>query len=257
MASDDMKFPTLKPVDDDQRGTAAWAGRTVAARREFNANDFLAIVSHDIRTPLMAMIRAAGLIRAHAGGPGSARRVQRWAEDLLGSAGDMESLIADLEAGAIENGDILIARTSVDVAMLVGHVADAFVPLAEAKSIVLSRDIAAPLIVNCDAARLLQVLANLIDNAIQFTPAGGCIRVRAACEGGDCVVSVIDTGIGIPKAELTFIFMARRSHGPGDHPTWRLGLYCSRRIIEAHDGRMWAEGQVGVGSTFYCTLPMA
>jgi signal transduction histidine kinase len=104
--------------------------------------------------------------------------------------------------------------------------------------------------------RLVQVLSNLLDNAIQFTPERGRVRVRAACAGGDCMISVIDTGIGVPKAHLTSIFSARRSRGPSEQPTWHLGLFCSRGIIEAHDGRIWAEGQMGVGCTFFLTLPM-
>jgi signal transduction histidine kinase len=224
---------------------------------EFNANDLLAMVGHDLRAPLTSMIAVAGLIRANACRPDAPDRVRRWADDLLESAGQMERLIQDLEADRLDEGELRLSLSLLDVAAVADHVADAFTPLAAARSIVLSRDIAGPLPLYADGVRLTQVLSNLVDNAIQFTPPGGCVRVRAACQGFDHVVSVIDTGVGIAKDELTGVFAARRTRGPSGQPTWRVGLFSSRQIIEAQGGRIWAEGQLGVGSTFYFTLPAA
>jgi chemotaxis family two-component system sensor kinase Cph1 len=258
MTSDDTNLPALKPIDDVGRHRVpTGAELAIAARREFNANDFLAIVSHDLRAPLRAMIAIAGLIRENAGREDAAASTQAWVDELLESVAIMDRLIQDLECENLDDGELRISRTRLELGALVEHVTDVFAPLAAAKSIVLSRDIARPLPVNGDGSRLLQVLCNLVDNAIQFTPAGGCVRVCAARAGRDHVVSVVDTGVGIPKDALRTIFAARRTRGPSDPPTWRLGLYCSRRIVEAHDGRIWAEGQVGVGSTFYFTLPAA
>jgi signal transduction histidine kinase len=254
MAPDDDNLPRGgAPPNPPPRDAA----RAVEARAQFNANDFLAIVSHDLHRPLTSILAAAALIRENASRSDAPGRVQRWADELLASAADMERLIQDLEADHLDDGQLRMSPSHLDVAEIAEHVTDVFAPLAADRSITLSRDIKGPLPLYADGVRLVQVLSNLLDNAIQFTPHGGCVRVRAASQGYNHVISVIDTGVGIPKAELTGIFTARRTRGPNDRPTWRLGLFSSRRIIEAQGGRIWAEGQPGVGSTFYFTLPSA
>ncbi|MCU1381418.1 MAG: hypothetical protein JWL71_115 [Acidobacteria bacterium] len=243
-----------EPPDDRPPGDAA---RAASGRAEFNAYDFVAMVSHDLRAPLKTMAGLAARIRDGAKGYDSTDGLRGWAESLLASAGELDRLIGDLADDTLErDGALRMSPAKLDVATLAAQVADVFVPLAAAKSIVLSRDINGPLSVTSDARRLLQVLCNLVDNAIQFTPAGGCVRIKAARQGGDCVVAVVDTGVGIPKAALKSVFSSMRSSGPNEQPTWRLGLFCSRGIIEAHDGRIWAEGDRGLGSTFYVTLPL-
>jgi K+-sensing histidine kinase KdpD len=82
------------------------------------------------------------------------------------------------------------------------------------------------------------------------------VRIKAARQGPECVVAVVDTGVGIPKWELKSVFSPIQCNGPSEQPTWRLGLNSSRGIVEAHDGRIWAEGESGAGSTFYVTLPL-
>jgi signal transduction histidine kinase len=255
MASDDSNAPPPMAAGGpgDSPGDAV---RAVEGRAEFNANDFVAMVSHDLRQPLRAMAGLATRIRDGAAGD-ETRVLRGWAEDLLESAGDLDRLIGDLADDTLDGeGTLRMSPATIDVSAVVGHVADVFVPLAAAKSIALSRDISGPLPVTCDPTRLLQVLCNLVDNAIQFTPAGGRVRIRAARQGGECVIAVIDTGAGIPKEALQSVFSSRRAAGVNERPTWRLGLYCSRGIVEAHDGRLWAEGEGGAGSTFYLTLPL-
>jgi chemotaxis family two-component system sensor kinase Cph1 len=232
------------------------AARAVETRGEFNANVFVAMVSHDLREPLRTMAGLATRIRDGAQSDG-ADVLRSWADALLASTNDLDRLIHDLCADTLDDdGALRVSPVRFDVAALVAHVADVFVPLAGAKSIALSRDIDGPLPVTCDATRLLQVLCNLVDNAIHFTPPGGCVRIRAARQGPDCVVAVIDTGVGIPKAALKSVFSPIHANGPNEQPTWRLGLSSSRGIVEAHAGRIWAEGETGAGSTFYVTLPL-
>jgi two-component system, OmpR family, phosphate regulon sensor histidine kinase PhoR len=111
-----------------------------------------------------------------------------------------------------------------------------------------------------DANRLQQVLQNLLDNAVQYTPSGGRIAVDAVPSNGHVVISVVDTGIGIPQAEQSRIFerfyrvdaaRSREAGGTG------LGLSISRHIVEAHGGRIWVESTVGEGSRFYFSVPIA
>jgi len=106
-----------------------------------------------------------------------------------------------------------------------------------------------------DPHRMLQVLSNLIQNAIKFTPEGGSIRISATRVGTLYQVSVSDTGIGIPAGELTAIFERFRQLDRSDRTGLGLGLYISRWIVEAHGGKIWAESQLGRGSTFHFTLP--
>ena len=252
MASDESIPPrgsaAVPPVD---------AARAVEMRGQFNTNDFVAMVSHDLREPLRTMADLAARIRDGAPSDG-ADTLRTWADALLASTKDLDRLIRDLSADTLDDdGALRLSPARHDVAALVDHVVDVFLPLASVKEIVLSRDINGPLPVNCDGTRLLQVLCNLVDNAIQFTPSGGCVRVRAARQGSECVVAVIDTGVGIPKAALTSVFDPLVAAGPNEQPTWHLGLNASRGIIEACDGRIWAEGEPGAGSTFYLTLPLA
>jgi two-component system sensor histidine kinase BaeS len=242
------------------RGSAADppvdAARAAEMRTQFNANDFVAMVSHDLREPLRTMADLAARIRDGAQSD-AADTLRSWADALVASTKDLDRLIRDLSADTLDDdGALRLSPARLDVAALVDHVVDVFLPLASVKQIVLSRDINGPLLVTCDGTRLLQVLCNLVDNAIQFTPSGGCVRVRTARQGPECVVAVIDTGIGIPKSALMSVFDPLVSVGPNEQPTWRLGLNASRGIVEACDGRIWAEGETGVGSTFYMTLPL-
>jgi signal transduction histidine kinase len=111
-----------------------------------------------------------------------------------------------------------------------------------------------PLLAKFDMDRMLQVVSNLLQNAIKFTPAGGSITIRAARRGAACIVAVSDTGIGIPANELSSIFERFRQLDKTDRAGLGLGLYISKWIVEAHGGRIWAESQAGAGSTFYFTL---
>jgi signal transduction histidine kinase len=169
----------------------------------------------------------------------------------------MERLVRDLlDFGTLEDGRLRVAAEREDVRGLITHAVDAFNAVAAASFVSLSGDLPPdPVIASCDPHRILQVLSNLIHNAIKFTPKGGSIRVRAARKGAGCIVSVSDTGIGIPDHELTSIFQRFRQLSATDRTGLGLGLYISMWIIEAHSGRIWAESQVGKGTTFYFTIP--
>ncbi len=112
--------------------------------------------------------------------------------------------------------------------------------------------------VPADEARMEQVLVNLIHNAIKFTPSGGRITVSARAEGDKLVVSVSDTGVGIPEDDLPRVFerfyKADRSRAGGGTG---LGLAIAKHVVEAHGGRIWVESVEGRGATFRFTIPLA
>ncbi len=116
-----------------------------------------------------------------------------------------------------------------------------------------------PLPVLCDADRVTQALVNLVGNAVKFTPPGGTVTVGAARDGEQVRVHVTDTGRGIPAGELEAVFERFHQVDPDDARTQEgtgLGLPITRRIVEAHGGRIGVESTLGAGSTFHLTLPV-
>jgi signal transduction histidine kinase len=244
-------------VTADWHRAQAIAAMNMVAHAEVNANDVLSIVSHDLLAPLTAITGVATLIRGDACLRTADRQLQVWAEDLVRSASHMERLIRDLEFDVFESGQLRLMTEHQSLAPIVHQTIDVFLPLAAAKSIGLTTDIAGSVMVNGDAARIFHVLSNLVDNAIKFTPAGGLVRVRVSRRICDCMVAVIDTGAGIPKANLASMFAPLTQREAGEPNRRALGLYVSRLIVEAHGGRIWAETEARVGSTLYFTLPAA
>src|SRR3954454_4158445 len=168
------------------------------ARAEFHANDLLSIVSHDLLVPLTAMSGNAALIRQHTPAD-SDRPMSEWADEILRSAGVMERLIRDLEVAKFEAprpiGD------AHDVATLIGHAVEIFRPIAANGSLLLTSEVAGPLLATFDSPKTFEVIAHLIENAIRFTPAGGSIRVAAARLDLECVILVGDNRGGLPPGE--------------------------------------------------------
>jgi signal transduction histidine kinase len=253
---DDLSMPGAASIGARECcGSAATHPST--ARGEFDANDFLAIVSHELMVPLAAVTGMAARIKESAAGGALDASVQACAEDILRSAASMEHLIQDLRGGSVDAEQPEPAPGCQDVADLIDHAVETFQALAASASITLTREVSGPIMARYDSPRLFEALAHLIENAITFTPAGAFIRICASCQGEECVVCVADGGIGIPEHELLSIFDPFQERSSGDHRSRGVGLYLARSIIEAHGGRMWAESEVGVGSAFYFTLPLA
>jgi len=247
---------TAARAERDRRADAV-AAMNAAARAEFNANDFLAIVSHDLRLPVAAIAAVAAVMRQRAAARAGGRRpLEVWAADLRRHTAGMRKLIEDLEAGTAARGRLRLTRARHDVSLLIDQAIELLAPAAAAKSIALTRDVAAPLVVDCDPWRILQLVSNLLDNAIKFTPPYGSIRVRLVCHGRDCLVAIVDTGSGIPPRSLGWLVGRATGGAPPAAGRRALGLYVSRAIVDAHGGRIWAESRVGEGSTFFFTLPM-
>jgi len=231
-----------------------------AVRREFSSrSDFLAIVSHDLRGPLTSIALGSTLIARLARSGGDSRELSDIgdaADRIQRSAAVMQRLINDLlDVASFEDGKLRVAASPHDVGPLIAHAVDLFRPLAAAKSLAL--DIVGPpvpVVGVFDPDRMLQVLSNVLQNAIKFTQAGGAVRVRAASAGRECVIAVSDTGIGISDAELPKIFERFRQLDD-DRAGLGLGLYISKWIVDAHGGRIWADSRRGAGSTFYIALP--
>lgn len=222
-------------------------------------DDLIGIVSHDLRNPLsLIVLHTATLLDRREPvqlGVAATKRIQ----GIQRSAERMTRLIQDLlDSASIEAGRVSVERQRVVIVPLVNEAIAALEPLATSKALCLDTDMAhdVPDVV-ADPARLQQILANLVTNAIKFTPGGGSVTVRVERQGDFIRFSVSDTGPGIPDEDLPHVFdrfwQARRTAGLGTG----LGLFISRGLVETQGGKLWVESTIGRGATFYFTLPVA
>lgn len=165
-----------------------------------------------------------------------------------------------LDLSKMETGMMSFNFTGSDIKLLINKVIAGVEPLAVAKNVSLKADIAQDLpVIKMDNERILQVLLNLIGNAVKFTPGGGKVTVSARTWGQEVWVSVTDTGPGIPKENLNTIFDKFKQTtitGYNKIKGTGLGLAVVKNIIIAHGGKVWVESEVGHGSTFIFSLPV-
>ncbi|HYL69185.1 MAG TPA: ATP-binding protein [Candidatus Limnocylindria bacterium] len=233
---------------------------TELRRLERVRQDFVANVSHEFKTPLTAIQGFAETLLA--GALDDPNNNRRFLEIIRDHAARLARLTDDLlKLARIEAGKLELEFSSVGLTELIEGCAETTLLKASRKQIALEINIPPGLpAVRGDSSLLRDVLQNLLDNAIQYTPAGGRIQVSATAGAGEAVVTVADTGIGIPLAEQERIFerfyrvdaaRSREAGGTG------LGLSIAKHIVEAHGGRLWVESTVGSGSQFSFSIPVA
>jgi signal transduction histidine kinase len=260
-ATDERRKTDRRHTDDaigraislfSQEQEAHSRARSVVVTRD----EFLAIVSHDLRAPLSAIVLAAAALERNAPPEEAGNPTRKSSKNIQNAARLMDRLISDLlDLAGFEEGKFHITLERRDVARIIEESVEIFLPLASAKSLRLDVDVPdAPLFAVCDQGRIAQVLSNLLRNAIQFTPKGGSISIRAERAGLECRIAISDTGVGIPHGKLTRIFERFQQLSKENSRGLGLGLYISKRLIEAHQGRIWAESQVGDGTTVFFTL---
>jgi len=222
-----------------------------------NRDDFLGIVTHDLRDLLSGILYSTALLSKHARQDEEGAQTVAEASRIERYVARMKRLIEDLlDVRSIDAGKLAVVPTSGDSTSLIAEAAEMFTPIASAKGVSLEMEVAErPLLAEFDHDRMLQVLANLIMNSIKFTPPGGKVRIRGERAGGDPTLSVSDTGSGIPCDMLERIFERFWQVRRNDRRGLGLGLYISRCIVEAHGGKIWAESKLGEGSCVRVTLP--
>jgi two-component system phosphate regulon sensor histidine kinase PhoR len=229
-------------------------------RLERVRQDFVANVSHEFRTPLTAIQGFAETLLSGALDDPANRR--RFVEIIREHATRLARLTEDLlKLSRIEAGQLKLEFRPVSVTQLIESCVETAHLKAVPRQLALNVRLPEGLPpVRGDANSLQEVLQNLLDNALQYTPAGGKIDVTASSSDGRVVVTVADTGIGIPEVEQERIFErfyrvdAARSRAAGGTG---LGLSIARHIMEAHGGRLWVESAVGEGSRFHFSIPVA
>lgn len=229
-------------------------------RSQQTLRDFLANISHELKTPLTSI---RGFSEAVLDGTiEDAEGVQRSVRIIRDESERVLRLVEELlDLSRIESGQVTMKQEPIDLAELFQHVADVFALRSEELGVRLEVEAGHTLPVRGDIDRLEQVLNNLLDNAFRHTPRGGVVRLSSRDVGRAAVqVSVSDTGWGIPQEEIPHLFerfYRARSPYAGNGKGHGLGLAICREIVRAHGGDIWATSEVGRGTTFVFTLPIA
>ncbi|WP_425339777.1 ATP-binding protein, partial [Methylobacterium platani] len=247
---------TFRDVGERQRHARALEEARITAERASQAKtDFLASMSHEIRTPLNGVIGYADLLLADRTLPG---RHRRYVDRIAAAGGALLTVVDDiLDFSRIEAGGIALAEVPFAPAALVDNAASIVRGLSEPKGLALdvALDSAVPDWVRGDPDRLRQILLNLLNNAVKFTPAGRvAVRVEVEAEGGALRFSVSDTGIGIAPEQHGRLFQRfsqvdgsiRRQYGGSG-----LGLAICKGLVELMGGAIGVDSRPGAGSTFW------
>lgn len=233
------------------------AARLAAEEATHAREEILSVVSHDLRNPLGTIIMGASTLRdALDPADPKASRMVSIADRIHRQAQRMARQIEDLvDFAGIEAGKLAIARTPHEPSSLIAATSELFRPIASERGVAFEASAVAALpVVSCDAERVVQIFGNLVGNAIKVTPRGGSIAIGAEPAEDEVVFFVRDTGPGIAADELPSLFERHWRSKQAHYKGAGLGLSIARGLVEAHGGRIWAESQVGRGSTFFFSL---
>jgi len=245
------------PLERDSTDRSLRSERIRADEAVLNRDDFLAIVAHDLRDMLGGIMLSSQVLANRAERDEAGARTLAETARIGRYVSRMGRLIGDLvDIARVDAGKLAVAPTPGNLAVLIAEAADTFQTAAASRGITLeSRVDAAPLQASFDHNRILQVLGNLVSNALKYTPQGGSITLVG--ERDDCGVrlTVSDTGSGIPEESLESVFERFTQVGANEHGGLGLGLHISRCLVEAHGGSIRAESKPGAGTRICLTLP--
>ncbi|HEV8359094.1 MAG TPA: ATP-binding protein [Candidatus Thermoplasmatota archaeon] len=245
-----------------ERRTRVEQAREIERLKDLDAfkNQIIQTTAHELRTPLTSVRLQVHLLKARTEGT-KAGDFSKSLTILDRNVERLNRLVQEsLDVAKMQAGQFALRKVSMDIADAAAEAVEAAQPAAQLAGVDLVLNAAEPVVLRADPHRVEQVLANLLGNAVKFTPPGGRVEVELARTACEAVVRVRDTGRGIAPADLTRLFqpftqvhdtMQVTEAGTG------LGLYISRRIAEEHGGRIWAESEgLGKGSCFSFALPL-
>lgn len=220
-------------------------------------DELLGIVAHDLRNPLATIQMAAELVLEQRGGP--AVCVEKAMQIILRGSDRANRLIEDLlELRRTQVGQLSVRHAIVDTEQLVQDLVASQALLLSTAQLELRHELPAALpALWADRDRVTQVFENLFANALKFTPGGGTITFGARDEGDVVLFRVSDTGPGMPHEDLARLFERYWQAHDADHRGLGLGLAIAKQVVESHGGRIWADSQLGRGTTFSFTIPTA
>ena len=233
----------------EARAAAEWANE--------QKEQLLAMVSHDLKNPLHSIMVGVTLVQRTLT-PELLGKASTVLAGMQRSTQSMSHLINDLlSISKLESGPVELDIQEHSAASLLEDAQQLLLPIAAEKGVQLQIDTrsARERLIRCDRYRVLQILSNLIGNAVKFTPEGGVVNCWATEGARDTRFSIVDTGPGIAQENLEYVFdrfwQARQTRRLGTG----LGLSIAKTLVSAHGGRIWAESKLGTGSTFHFTLP--
>ena len=221
-------------------------------------SEFLASMSHELRTPLNAVIGFSEVLLERMFGELNDRQ-DEYLRDIWNSGRHLLELLNEiLDLSKVEAGQMVLEPNTFSVSSALDYTLAMVRERASSHAINVTVDVADDVgTIEADELRFKQVLLNLLSNAVKFTPDGGSVSVRAYREETDLVVTVTDTGVGVPAEDQQRIFESFQQgrRGPAKEEGTGLGLTLSRRIVGLFGGRMWLDSTVGEGSTFGFSIP--
>ena len=247
----------LLPLEREQTDRNLLVERVHSDETLANRDDFLGMVSHDLRNLLGGIVLCSSALTS--GAPTDREATARAGERLRLYAARMNRLLGDLlDVVSIDAGKLSCVIASGDATALAREAVETFKRAAAGKVVDLRCEAAEDLAPAAfDHGRILQVFGNLLSNALKFTPRGGTIVVRTVRDDAGVRFSVQDDGVGISAEAQETVFERFWQGRPTDRRGTGLGLYISRNLVEAHGGRIWVESTLGQGSTFLFTIPAA
>lgn len=247
----------LLPLERDRTDRHLHTERSRADDAVTHRDDFLGMVSHDLRNLLSGILYSAEMMGKQAANTAGGAQTLANVDRIRRYSARMNRLIGDLlDVASIDAGKLAVAPSQGDPAPVIAEALELFRPAATARGISLVSEVTpGSLRVHFDPDRLGQVLANVISNSVKFTPDGGHVSVTAEPIGDHVQFAVTDSGTGIPEHLLERIFERFWQVREHDSRGMGLGLYISRCIVLAHGGRIWADSTMAEYSTIYFTLP--
>ncbi len=249
------------PIVDDNRTItgAVTVVRDISRAKAMDRlkEDFLSIAAHELKTPITALKGYAQLALKRIGDIPEVGSARRYLETIDEQANRITSLVQKLlDVSQIHAGKLELQRSRFELHVLVEVVAERIQHISGNHTVHID---ALPVVVVADMQRIEQVLYNLLDNAVKYSPDGGVIRVELEASPTRALVTVSDQGLGIPAEKLPYIFdrWYQAHHGThGDYGGMGLGLYICKEIIEQHGGNMWARSDEEGGSTIGFVIPL-
>ena len=257
------KRTELERVNSELEETNKELNEANAKLRELSEmkEEFLALTTHDLRSPLTVI---SGVISFFTSGrlgdltpeqKNMVAMMERNAQSLIELVNDL------LDASKLESGTLRLEIASIELRSLINELRETMEPLAREKGLTMEEEIPEDVpLVEADRPKVRRILVNLVSNAVKFTSRGGRVAIRAARENDMLRISVSDTGVGIAPDDVARLFdkyeQARSRATRGEKGTG-LGLYITKQLVELHGGEIKVESEIGRGSTFSFTLPIA